>query len=144
MDFERRTITELLGLVAWESYVGGSNRRTFDGFYSYVTTKRMFEGSRAIDVFGWCGYARVPNVMHSEDKLLDVCDTRWNWHTTSNCDEDAGWIYVLRRSRPMTTTGKVIVGATVAGLILGTGKLVWDALTPKPPVAPPPPQPPPV
>jgi hypothetical protein len=138
MNLEHCTVSELVDRVVPDSYPGGTNRRTFDDFYSYVTTKKLFEGSRAIDVFGWCGYARVPNVMHSEDKLLDVCDTRWNWHKTSNCHEAAGWIYVLRRSRPMTTTGKVFVVATVAGLVIGGGKLLWDALTPKPPVAPPP------
>ncbi len=150
MQLQECTVSELVKLVVWDSYVGGSHQGSLERYLDGKTLRRT--GERALDVFGWGAWARVRNVEFTEDKLLATPwrtsrqrPTWWNRHWLSSCYQDAGYVYVLRRSRPMTAAGKWIVGGTGVAIVGGLSYLAYETwFKPKPLVAQqPPPQPPP-
>ena len=115
MIYEQCTVTRLDDAIEWESYVGGSHNRTLDGLRRYIESKRVGDMPARDMGFRWCGYARVQNVRYTEDGLLDM-ETLWNTHQASNLFEDAGFVYLLRKSRPLTGGQKVAIGAGLTGV----------------------------
>jgi hypothetical protein len=139
MQFERLTVSALAELVVWKSYCGGSHVGSLDDLRRYIESKRIGGITQAGDLFDWCGFAPVPNVRYTEDRLLET-DTLWNTHRVSNLFDRPGYVYVLRESKPMATTEKALVTASVAAGAVVLGFLIRGALKPKALPAPPPPQ----
>jgi hypothetical protein len=139
MQYEQCTVARLRQVIEDTSYAGGSNLPSFDDVYRYIEGKRL-EGVRVVDLFEWCGWAPVRNAKRAENGLLEI-PTIWNQHRVSNVGNWSGYVYVLRKSRPWTTAGKVIATAGAAGIFIVGLMALNEALKLPPP--PPPPAPPP-
>ena len=99
MQFVKSTLSDLLGLVAAESYPGGSHSDGFDDLRRYIDRKSI-DGEPVRETFRRCYWTRVENVRRAEDKLLER-STNWNIHQLSNLSEAPGVVYVLRRGAPI-------------------------------------------
>ena len=91
MKFIECSIRELESLDNRNTYAGGSNLASATEFKAYLLSKNFY-GQCGPD-YAYCYFARTQNVMASEDRLLRVA--RCNTQRQSNCQPDAGFVYVV-------------------------------------------------